>query len=894
MGDRPWGASSSIKALKNSNQSRHRGSSKSKHVWDGVISPGNRFQKQGKGGNDVNRFHALSAPDFEDYEECFPSLPRVSKAQIKEVRSAVKCSDPSGVTTFPVSDRVEEGRRLERLTVKALNRAKKGRSKLTQEEVANLESWLARYRVSNDQSVFVAPAVVCEKRENAQMPDKMDLTEPKEKQVSGVDKVKTVMEASTVEVESAVSLADAGGEGCDKSSSLLNKVEGKSENVGEEESDDQGDGSVGKGSIGTEGTKSDSKGDETVSEDLDSESKDGDQGAGDDSGSRVRVATQGAREDGRTVPEADGDKEKVEDEECGSSNGDTGSEVETGEEVDDEVISESPLLLNSDCADVAALEEIVDSDTKEKQARETSEGSCSARHVTRRIGVLWVTLNYGKGRGNSRVYSEVKKTYKAQGVNQYSMDQPGAAVDMPQSEEGTTPQIAEAEETSLEEEPAQEVNLVQEVEDPVEKEDQIAAPCQTANHSDSEDEALCTEGGEEADHHHEVKRDLEIRKEAVLEASISGPKEPSMDVDEGKGDEEGSGEGEHDDGFSDSSGSDSVPDKGGCDQVGDANQGLAAIQVYLPDFSPAGEGGVNTDSERRLSLALVDIREGANGDENFRAHHMFDELPHNVCSYYELAGDTYEEDGDVSTKGLETNGAVGEGVLLPVSDEDIAKEEVPLVKPLVGDGRGDVEGDDLMEVEKVDIEKVIFSDSNLYLDGNCLGDNVLDSMTDSANRELQTVAKGCIVSDAHDMLDKMPKKDMLCNSPNVVSGNANQDPGRTNQVRTGKPNFDPFNVQSAESGVENNWMFMNLNGDRDKQTDLREKPKIDAPKVFDKMPLSVAQFKGTSVPQSRANKAFDNLSNLNGEAPVMKEGLGNAKMWAQIVTNSSGGKNPGV
>ncbi|KAL6984548.1 hypothetical protein U1Q18_017924, partial [Sarracenia purpurea var. burkii] len=274
---------------------------------------------------------------------------------------------------------------------------------------------------------------------------------------------------------------------------------------------------------------------------------------------------------------------------------------------------------------------------------------------------------------------------------------------------------------------------------------------------------------EEADPHHEVKGDPEIRKEVVLEASISGPKEPSMDVDEGKGDEEGSCEGEQDDGFSDSSGSDSVPDKGGCDQVGDANQGLAAIQVYLPDFSPAGEGGVNTDSERRLSLALVDIREGANGDENFRVHHMFDELPHNVCSYYEIAGDTYEEDGDVSTKGLETNGAVGEGVLLPVSDEDIAKEEVPLVKPLEGDGRGDVEGDDLMEVEKVDIEKVIFSDSNLYLDGNCLGDNVLDSMTDSANRELQTVAKGCIVSDAHDMLDKMPKKDMLCNSPNVVS-----------------------------------------------------------------------------------------------------------------------------
>ncbi|KAL6988765.1 hypothetical protein U1Q18_014518 [Sarracenia purpurea var. burkii] len=183
------------------------------------------------------------------------------------------------------------------------------------EEVANLESWLARYRASNDQSVFVAPAVVCDKRENAQMLDKMDLTEPKEKQVSGVDKVKTVMEASMVEVESAVSLADAGGEGCDKSSPLPNEVEGKSENVGEEESDDRGDGSVGKGSISTEGTKFDSEGDDTVSEDLDSESEDNDQGDGDDTGSRDRVATQGAREDDITVPESDGDKEKVEDKE---------------------------------------------------------------------------------------------------------------------------------------------------------------------------------------------------------------------------------------------------------------------------------------------------------------------------------------------------------------------------------------------------------------------------------------------------------------------------------------------------------------------------------------------------------------------------------------------------
>ncbi|KAL6988811.1 hypothetical protein U1Q18_014564 [Sarracenia purpurea var. burkii] len=125
----------------------------------------------------------------------------------------------------------------------------------------------------------------------------------------------------------------------------------------------------------------------------------------------------------------------------------------------------------------------------------------------------------------------------------------------------------------------------------------------------------------------------------------------------------------------------------------------------------------------------------------------------------ELVGDSYEEDEDVSTEGSETNGDVGEGGLLPVSDEDIAKAKVPHVKPFEGDGRGDVEGDD----------KVILSDSNLYLDGNCLVDNVLDSMTCSANKELQTIAKGCIVSDAHYMLDKMPKKDLLCYSPNIVS-----------------------------------------------------------------------------------------------------------------------------
>ncbi|KAL6976856.1 hypothetical protein U1Q18_025641 [Sarracenia purpurea var. burkii] len=111
----------------------------------------------------------------------------------------------------------------------------------------------------------------------------------------------------------------------------------------------------------------------------------------------------------------------------------------------------------------------------------------------------------------------------------------------------------------------------------------------------------------EADTHHEVKGGPKIKKEVVPEASNYGPKESSMDEDEDKGDEGGSGDGEQDDGFSDSSGSDSVPEKGDCEQVEDANQGLGAIQVSLPDSSPACEAGVYTDSERRLSLALEDI-----------------------------------------------------------------------------------------------------------------------------------------------------------------------------------------------------------------------------------------------------------------------------------------------
>ncbi|KAL6991791.1 hypothetical protein U1Q18_009902, partial [Sarracenia purpurea var. burkii] len=192
MGERPWGASSSIRAMKTSKQSRFRDSFRG--------SPG--FQKQGKGENDLNRFHVLSS---EDYEVCFPSLPGViSKVPIKEVRSAGNFCEPCAVTTSTDPDWVEEGRRLEKLTVAALNRAKKGRSKFTLEEIDNLESWLARYKASYDQSAFVVPAVGHDKRAKAQMPDRMALSESKEGQVSGVDNVKVGMEVSSAEADGAV------------------------------------------------------------------------------------------------------------------------------------------------------------------------------------------------------------------------------------------------------------------------------------------------------------------------------------------------------------------------------------------------------------------------------------------------------------------------------------------------------------------------------------------------------------------------------------------------------------------------------------------------------------------------------------------------------------------
>ncbi|KAL6965363.1 hypothetical protein U1Q18_047205 [Sarracenia purpurea var. burkii] len=117
-------------------------------------SPG--FRKQGKCGRDfLNHFHAISSPDFENYDECFPSLSGAkSKAPIKELSSAVNIPRGATTSTVPLSvyDYAEEGRRLERLTVVALKRAKIGRSPLTQEEANHLESWQARYRASRAQN----------------------------------------------------------------------------------------------------------------------------------------------------------------------------------------------------------------------------------------------------------------------------------------------------------------------------------------------------------------------------------------------------------------------------------------------------------------------------------------------------------------------------------------------------------------------------------------------------------------------------------------------------------------------------------------------------------------------------------------------------------------------
>ncbi|KAL6982476.1 hypothetical protein U1Q18_043215, partial [Sarracenia purpurea var. burkii] len=90
-----------------------------------------------------------------DYDEIFPSLSGVNpKAPIKERSIVVNESRGATISSEPVRDYdcAEEGRRLERLTMVALKRAKTGRSPLSQEEVNHLESWLARYRASNDQT----------------------------------------------------------------------------------------------------------------------------------------------------------------------------------------------------------------------------------------------------------------------------------------------------------------------------------------------------------------------------------------------------------------------------------------------------------------------------------------------------------------------------------------------------------------------------------------------------------------------------------------------------------------------------------------------------------------------------------------------------------------------
>ncbi|KAL6965313.1 hypothetical protein U1Q18_036369 [Sarracenia purpurea var. burkii] len=113
-------------------------------------------QKQGKSGNVrfPNRYHALASPDL-DYEECFPSLSAaIPRAPTKDSRTAMKIdeSSPSVMTSTGDYDHAEEGHRLEKLIVAALNRAKKGHSPLSQEEINHFQTWLANYRAANAQN----------------------------------------------------------------------------------------------------------------------------------------------------------------------------------------------------------------------------------------------------------------------------------------------------------------------------------------------------------------------------------------------------------------------------------------------------------------------------------------------------------------------------------------------------------------------------------------------------------------------------------------------------------------------------------------------------------------------------------------------------------------------
>ncbi|KAL6957181.1 hypothetical protein U1Q18_041898, partial [Sarracenia purpurea var. burkii] len=140
MGDRPWGASSSVKAMKNCKQARNR-------LGDFSYGSRDRTNRSSK-----NNFGVLANLD---YDEIFPSLSGANpKAPIKERSIVVNESRGATISSEPVRDYdcAEEGRRLERLTMVALKRAKTGRSPLSQEEVNHLESWLARYRASNDQT----------------------------------------------------------------------------------------------------------------------------------------------------------------------------------------------------------------------------------------------------------------------------------------------------------------------------------------------------------------------------------------------------------------------------------------------------------------------------------------------------------------------------------------------------------------------------------------------------------------------------------------------------------------------------------------------------------------------------------------------------------------------
>ncbi|KAL6965384.1 hypothetical protein U1Q18_036439 [Sarracenia purpurea var. burkii] len=83
--------------------------------------------------------------------------------------------------------------------------------------------------------------------------------------------------------------------------------------------------------------------------------------------------------------------------------------------------------------------------------------------------------------------------------------------------------------------------------------------------------------------------------------------------------------------------------------------------------------------------------------------------------------------------------------------------------------------------ERMDFDKVTLSDSNPFLAGNFHVNGILGSVTILANRDLQTDVKCFCASDAHDMLDKMPKLEMLCNSPNVGSSTI---PGTGKQCQT--------------------------------------------------------------------------------------------------------------